>query len=143
MAIKRIPVKAPTKRVGGGIRDVSSKGRGWHGERARHSAAARGVSDVGKPPEGFWQYVSFVREKFPLIKADVIGQIQGIVPDVRVVDVILTGSYARGTPTRTSDIDIFVTYTGPVNDNDMEDRLAGKIHGFGQIFDVMAYRKNR
>ncbi len=44
MVIKRIPVKPPKKRTGGGVTDVSA-GKGWHRESARHSAAAKkGIS---------------------------------------------------------------------------------------------------
>ena len=146
--VKRIPAKPPKVRRGGGITDVANKGKGWHREPSRHSLAARGMTTRGPPrvrkapplPTDFYQYVAFVQKKFPSIKADIADQIREIEPGIYVADVALTGSYARGTPTEASDIDLLVTYVGPIDELGLNERLAGKIHGFGQIFDVVVKR---
>ncbi len=144
MVIKRIPAKAPKRRTGGGIRDVSSKGKGWHGEPARHSAAAHGRKTSVEPPTKFQRYVKLVREIFPLIKPDIADQIQEIAPGIHIANIELIGSYGQGpaskAPTEMSDIDILVTYAAPIDELDLDERLAGKIHGFGQIFDVVVKR---
>lgn len=63
------------------------------------------------------------RENKKLIKRDA----QKLLPEVKVVDVRLGGSYGRRTPTEESDIDIKVVYKGNLDRDMVWDRLVGKL----------------
>lgn len=90
---------------------------------------------VGDPD--FASYARSVKSDVRREAASLRDQAQKLVPSgVRIKSVKLSGSFSKGRATPESDVDVAVEYTGPVQPEDLVEKLAGKLYGKHGAYDV-------
>ena len=90
----------------------------------------------------FDTFVKSVYKDFGLNQNEYLSQAQKIAPDAGIVDVKLGGSYGKGLPKETSDLDLEVYYRGNIDPEKLAEQVRGKIHGEGGAFDVVPIKVN-
>ncbi|GAI84320.1 unnamed protein product [marine sediment metagenome] len=106
-------------------------------ERARW--LSEGKYPILRGTEKFKQFVRDTVDDFALNKEEYKNRVESLVPEVKIQNIELTGSYAKGgKPTETSDVDLLVEYSGVLSEDTVRERLLGQIGGFGgSLFDVV------
>lgn len=80
-------------------------------------------------------WIAEVRADFQAHHADYLAEAQSRVEGV--VDVELIGSYASGDARDESDVDMLVTHTGPMSEDEVYALLAGQVIGLAGVFDII------
>ena len=83
-------------------------------------------------------FAQSVRDDFRECGLDYLTEVQQLVPEVKILGVQLTGSFAPGhMPTEESDVDMEVMYRGELTEDDVTSRLRGRVNGYGGVFDIV------
>ena len=107
----------------------------------RPSAAAPSPTSGVKEEEDFSNFKSSVVNHFNRTKDSLHSSAQSLVPEVKIHEVKLGGSYASGSPTPASDVDLEVHYSGDIEPLDVTNRLSDKLtHYGGGAYDIHPFK---
>jgi predicted nucleotidyltransferase len=85
-------------------------------------------------------FVKQVRKDFRQDRKRLMRIAQDLLPEEKVLDLQLNGSYARGSPRPDSDIDVLISVRGPLDSEEIIDRLMGELNGIGGSYDIQVDR---
>lgn len=92
--------------------------------------------------QDFLDFINEVRDDFDHYKNNYLNRVQSLVPEIKVVNIRLTGSYAPGRmPTPDSDVDLEIIYYPLENTTpeDVAEALYSNIEGPGGVFDIVPF----
>lgn len=82
-------------------------------------------------------FILKVRKDFDAHKTDIVKYAQSLVPEAKILDAELIGSYQSGAPKTESDIDLLIKFEGPITEYDVLSKLSGKLYGYGGVYDII------
>lgn len=96
---------------------------------------------------GLEEFRNKVVEDFHQSRDGLLRRVQSLVPEARVHDIALYGSYRYPVghplgPTEESDVDLAIHHRGNMTDDQVYDSLSGQLYGLGGFYDIIPLHDN-